>query len=134
VRADAARAPLAVPSLILGFDRDAGAIEAARGNAERARLNDSVTFARQTISDFNPPAERGWIVTNPPYGVRVGGARDLRDLYARFGAVVRERCGGWTVAFLSTDTALERATGLPLEPVLRTVNGGLPVRLMLTRL
>lgn len=116
---------------IRGHDRDAGAVAAAVSNAERAGVTDAIVFAQQSLSAFEPQDTRGWIVTNPPYGVRVGDPGELRNLYARFGAVARERCSGWVVAFLSADPALERATGLRLEPVLRTENGGLPVRLVI---
>lgn len=119
------------PGKISGYDRDAGAIAAAQANAERAGVSETIAFAQQSLSAFEPPAARGWVVTNPPYGVRVGDRGELRNLYARFGAVARERCAGWIVAFLSGDPALERATGLRLEQVLRTENGGLPVRLVI---
>jgi putative N6-adenine-specific DNA methylase len=123
--------PGAAVAVVHGYDRDAGAVEAACSNAQRAGVADAIVFRQQSLSAFVPLAPRGWIVTNPPYGVRVGERGDLRNLYARFGSVVRERCAGWTVAFLSADSALERATGLRLEPVLRTENGGLPVRLVI---
>jgi len=116
---------------IRGYDRDAGAVAAAVSNAERARVTDAIVVAQQSLSAFEPQDTRGWIVTNPPYGLRVGNPGELRNLYARFGGVARERCSGWVVAFLSADPALERATGLRLEPVLRTENGGLPVRLVI---
>ena len=65
-------------------------------------------------------------MTNPPYGARVGGP-DVRDLYDRFGAVLRERAGGWHVALLaSRDTPVARLH-LPLVPILETANGGIPV-------
>ncbi|HUF65109.1 MAG TPA: hypothetical protein VMM17_03960 [Gemmatimonadaceae bacterium] len=119
----------AAPS-VHGYDRDAGAVQAAMSNAQRAGVTDAVVLRQQSLSAFQPPADKGWIVANPPYGVRVGESGDLRNLYARFGALMRERCRGWVVAFLSADPLLERATGLRLETVLRTENGGLPVRLM----
>ena len=56
--------------------------------------------------------DRGWIVTNPPYGVRLGDRRRLRDLFAQLGNVARRCCPGWGVAFLATHTELERQTGL----------------------
>ncbi len=123
----------AIPT-IHGYDRDAGAVEAASANAERAGLAGAVVLRQQSLSAFQAPAAQGWIVTNPPYGVRVGERGELRNLYARFGSVVRERCSGWVVAFLSGDPALERATGLRLKTMLRTENGGLPVRLMVAEL
>jgi putative N6-adenine-specific DNA methylase len=119
-----------VTEVILGYDRDAGAIEAARANAARAGAGQAIGFGQQAISALAPPAGSGWIVTNPPYGVRVGEGRTLRDLYARFGAVLRERFAGWVVLFFSGDVALERAAGLRGDPVLNTENGGLKVRLM----
>jgi putative N6-adenine-specific DNA methylase len=117
-------------AVVLGYDRDAGAVVSAQANAERAGLASSVNFEQQAISDFHPPESRGWIVTNPPYGVRVGDRRALRDLYARFGAVLRERCSGWRLAILSAAPELENALRLELQEIFRTTNGGIRVRLM----
>ena len=116
------------PAPILASDRDAGAIDAAAANAERAGVAADIEFTRHALSGITPPAARGWIVTNPPYGVRVGDAKALRDLYAQFGNVVRRSCAGWTVAMLSANADLERQTRLPLTAAFRTRNGGVPVR------
>jgi putative N6-adenine-specific DNA methylase len=119
---------------IMGSDRDAGAIEAARGNAARAGVTDDVAFAVHALSAAPIPAhERGWIVTNPPYGVRVGESGRVRDLWAQLGKVLRARAPGWEVALLSPDQALERELGVPLRLAARTTNGGIPVRLMVGR-
>jgi putative N6-adenine-specific DNA methylase len=121
-----ARAPLP----IVGADRDAGAIEAAAGNAARAGVPEDITFRRAPISALEPPPGPGVIVTNPPYGVRVGRSRDLRDLYARLGQVLRRRCPGWRVALLSARAELAAQTGLDLSTALSTTNGGIRVRLL----
>jgi putative N6-adenine-specific DNA methylase len=119
---------------IMGSDRDAGAIEAARGNAARAGVTDDVAFAVHAVSAAPIPAhERGWIVTNPPYGVRVGESGRVRDLWAQLGKVLRARTPGWEVALLSPDQALERELGFALRLAARTTNGGIPVRLMVGR-
>jgi putative N6-adenine-specific DNA methylase len=119
---------------IMGSDRDAGAIEAARGNAARAGVTDDVAFAVHAVSAAPIPAhERGWIVTNPPYGVRVGESGRVRDLWAQLGKVLRARAPGWEVALLSPDQALERELGFALRLAARTTNGGIPVRLMVGR-
>jgi 23S rRNA G2445 N2-methylase RlmL len=73
------------------------------------------------------------VATNPPYGVRVGEAEGLRDLYAALGRTLRRRCPGWTLALLAADRRLEGHTGLPLTEALHTQNGGIPVRLMVGR-
>jgi putative N6-adenine-specific DNA methylase len=118
------------PVPILGSDRDAGAVAAAVANAERAGVAGDVEWRRAAISAMAPPAGRGWIVTNPPYGVRVGERRDLRDLYAQLGNVARRCCDGWEVAFLAAQPELERQTGLERAVRFTTENGGIRVRLV----
>lgn len=112
---------------IQASDRDAGAIEAARANAARAGVADAVEFSVRAVSAIEPPRGPGWVVTNPPYGVRVSEGKDLRDLYAGFGKALRSKCGGWRVAMLTSEAPLARNAGLGLEPGLSTLNGGLPV-------
>ena len=121
------------PAPIIGTDRDEGAIRAAGENAERARVRDDVELAVSSVSEASVEAGPGWVVTNPPYGVRVGTSRELRNLYARFGAVLRERFSGWKLAFLSADHALESQMRMELETLFRTTNGGIPVRCMTSR-
>lgn len=115
---------------ITGFDRDHGAIGAAEANAERAGVAGDITFLRATISDLQPDAGSGCIVSNPPYGARIGDRTALRDLYATIGRVVRERRPGWKLTMLSADPMLERQVRLPLREVLRTTNGGIPVHVV----
>jgi len=132
VRAQLTAGTRPLPGAILGSDRDAGAIEAARGNAARAGVADDVAFAVHALSAAPIPAHsRGWIVTNPPYGVRVGESGRVRDLWAQLGKVLRARAPGWEVALLSPDQALERQLGIPLRLAARTTNGGIPVRIMI---
>lgn len=118
---------------IVGADRDAGAIEAATGNAARAGVTSDIEWRHAAISDLTPPAEGsppGWLLSNPPYGERVAGAGDLRNLYARLGDVARERLPGWRVGLLVADRALAGHTRLGLSSVLTTSNGGIPVSLL----
>ena len=126
--------PNAIPP-IAGSDRDEGAIVAARGNAERAGLTGEVGFETAPISALRvPEGPPGWIVTNPPYGLRVGEQGEVRRLYAAFGRAVRERAPGWHLAMLSPDPRLDAIAGTEagrrLEERLRTKNGGIPVRVV----
>jgi putative N6-adenine-specific DNA methylase len=68
------------------------------------------------------------VVTNPPYGVRVGDRGDMRSLYARTGAVLRRGFAGWRLAVVDADRALTGQLGITLRDVVHTSNGGLPVR------
>ena len=121
----------AAPSSIIGSDRDAGAIESARGNAERAGVAPDIALGVHAISAMEvPDAGLGWIVCNPPYGVRVGDSARVRDLWAQLGNVLRRRAPGWRLTLLSPDAGLERQLKIPLSVVARTTNGGIPVRIV----
>jgi putative N6-adenine-specific DNA methylase len=114
---------------ILASDRDAGAIKMARENAGRAGVEKYIEFKCQAISSITPPRGPGWVVTNPPYGVRVSEGKDLRDLYARFGEVLRQHCSGWQVAVLSSDPVLLGQMRMQMDTSLGFVNGGITVRM-----
>jgi putative N6-adenine-specific DNA methylase len=119
---------------IMGSDRDQGAVQAAGANAARAGVDADIRFRVDAISAIAPTDGPGLLVVNPPYGHRVGDASTLRDLYARLGQVARTRFAGWRFALLSGDRtqghALERQLGIGLGARWRSVNGGIPVRLL----
>jgi putative N6-adenine-specific DNA methylase len=115
---------------IVAADRHGGAITATSANAERAGVAADLSLLRQPLSALVPPAAAGHLITNPPYGVRVGEKRELAALYTALGSVARQHLAGWRVSLLSGDDRLARATGLPLEELLATRNGGIPVRLL----
>jgi len=128
--ADAAKAIVSDIPKIIGSDRDAGAIRAAQANAERAGVAGCIEFSGRAISAIDPPPGPGWVVTNPPYGVRVSQTNDLRNLYAQFGKVMRAKCPGWQVTMLCDRIQLIRSTGLDFDQGIPTMNGGLKVRLV----
>jgi putative N6-adenine-specific DNA methylase len=119
---------------IIASDRDAGVVTAAQGNAKSAGVEDDIEFMRRTISECVPVGDLGLLLTNPPYGVRVGDRDGLRDLYARFGSVLRERFHGWTLGILSADIRLEGQLQVHLKERLAFSNGGIRVRLMLGKI
>lgn len=115
-------------AVIQASDRDAGAIELATANAERAGVLKNIEFSCRAVSAITPPPLPGWIITNPPYGLRVSSGHDLRNLYARLGDILRVQCPGWQAGILCSEQALIGQTRLSLPNSLRTVNGGIPVR------
>ncbi len=129
VLAEAAAKESATVAPILASDRDAGAVRMAQENAERAGVADSIQFECQAVSAIQAPQKLGWVVTNPPYGLRVSEGKDLRNLYAQFGNVLRAQCPGWQVAVLSSDLVLLGQMGLQLDTSFSMTNGGVFVRL-----
>jgi len=118
-----------IPSLSAS-DRDQGVIETARENAERAGVGRLIEFSCRAVSSIDVPAGPGWVVTNPPFGVRVSRQKDLRNLYAQFGKVLRSKCPGWQVTLLSSSLPLIRNTGLRFDQGIPLSHGGLRVRIL----
>ena len=117
------------PVPLLGSDRNAGAVEAAGTNAERAGVSADTRFGVQALSAADaPPGPPGLLMTNPPYGARLGTRSPLRDLYAALGNVARARFGGWTLALVCSDPMLVGQVGLDLEPCLATRHGGIGIK------
>ena len=134
---ETARAALIpLPVELLGSDRDAGAVQAASHNAERAGVADNVRFFQGAVSGTidgleSGVAGTGWILTNPPYGVRVRETGDLRNLYAKLGSTVKKRAD-WRLGVLTPDLDLVRQAKLPLRARFGTSNGGIPVTFFAT--
>jgi len=116
---------------IVASDRDGGAIQATMANADRAGVAGDLEIWQRSVSDLAPVGSGpGLVLSNPPYGRRVRGGPDVRDLYARLGAVAKAQLPSWRVGLLVDDAAAARRTGLRLADRLRTTNGGIPVHLL----
>lgn len=116
---------------ILGWDRDPQRIEEARENIESAGVQDLVKVERAPVRDFAPrPGWNAWIVTNPPYGERVGDVRQLIPLYREFGANLRERCSGYQLALLSGNEELASELGFNRAYSITLKNGAIDCELI----
>lgn len=124
-----------LPVRIHGSDRDDAAVQAAHANAERAGVTEDVALATASLSRAPRPDSPGWLVTNPPFGTRLGGRASLRPLYASLGRSLLPggRWAGWSLLYLSADPVLDKVTGLPLDTRMTTRHGGLAVRAMAFR-
>ncbi len=116
---------------ILGWDRDPERIEEARENIESAGVQDIVTVERAPVRDFAPrPGWNAWIVTNPPYGERVGDVKQLLPLYRDFGTSLREHCEGYHLALLSGNVDLARELGFAKAAKTMLKNGAIDCELI----
>jgi putative N6-adenine-specific DNA methylase len=112
---------------IVGSDRDARMIESARRNAERAGVAARLTLACQDADAARPPAPTGLVLTNPPYGRRLGDPRAAARGYRDLGRLLRAHFRGWRAAVVAPARLdCERQLGVrtsrfPLR------NGGLPI-------
>jgi len=113
---------------LVGYDLDPQAIEYACNNAERAWLTaDTIRFEVGDARQAPPPADHGWIVTNPPYGERL--PADDSELWRAWSAHLKHEFAGWQLHIISNDRDLPQR--LRLKPLRRTplYNGALDCRL-----
>jgi putative N6-adenine-specific DNA methylase len=124
----------ATDMLFYGSDRNAGAVEAAGTNAERAEVAKHTRFQCKPVSDIKPPSgPAGLVIVNPPYGARIGDEKRLRSLYGSLGKVLMSRFSGWRAGIVTSNQSLARATRLPLlAPGPVVDHGGTKIRLYRT--
>ncbi|HZZ93438.1 MAG TPA: THUMP domain-containing protein [Usitatibacter sp.] len=98
-------------------------------NVRDADLEGAVQLKQANLLEISPPARHGMIVTNPPYGVRLGEKEELAAFYPQLGDVLKKRFAGWTAFIFSGDPELARL--IRLQPARKTVlyNGALECRL-----
>ena len=115
---------------IIGSDGDLKIIRQAFANAESSGLEDYVKFARQEISTVEAPADRGVLICNPPYGVRLGNEAELGELYKLLGDIFKQRFRGWTAYILTGSMKLSRQVGLRTSKRIKLYNGAIPCTLL----
>ncbi|HUH58723.1 MAG TPA: class I SAM-dependent RNA methyltransferase [Candidimonas sp.] len=128
---DEARSRIAtrLDSPIVGYDLDPEAIEAAQRNMDRAGLApDCIRFNIGDARLVSPPAETGWLVTNPPYGERLPDEDDS-GLWRAWSQNLKQNYSGWSINIISSDMDLPKR--LRLKPLRRfpVYNGSLDCRL-----
>ena len=79
--------------------------------------------------ELTAPANEGIIVTNPPYGVRLGEQEELADFYPKLGDVLKKQFTGWRAYLLSADMQLPKLIHLAASKRTPLFNGALECRL-----
>ena len=114
---------------IYGSDMDLRAVRVARHNLKVAGLEEVAKVIQSDFIKLEPPASEGTLVTNPPYGQRIGEDEDLKEVYPVWAKHMKESFGGWNTYFLTAD--LEMPKDMRLKPSKKTplYNGALECRL-----
>ncbi len=122
------------PQPIFGSDVQGRSVRQAERNLHEAGLEAAVQLKQVNLLELSAPAPRGILVTNPPYGVRLGEKERLAEFYPALGDALKRRFAGWTAYVFSGDPELARR--IRLHPSRKTVlfNGALECRLYEYRL
>jgi putative N6-adenine-specific DNA methylase len=132
VRAEKLAAP---PAPVVASDIDASYVAMARKSALKARVEKYMTFSTRRFQDVEPPAERGLLVTNLPYGDRIGSREgDIRLLYEEVGDTLKQKFSGWQAAVLAATASPYKSIGLKPSRTIALMNGSIPCRLLLFEL
>ncbi len=120
---------------IRGYDADIHVIRAAESNVLTAKLDHWVRLSRKELKDFTQPTHKvlapGVVVTNPPYGERLGDADALAYLYRYLGDRMRESFGGWQLAVFTGNPMLCHELGMKAHKKYKLFNGTLESELLL---
>lgn len=122
-----------ISAQFFGFDADAEVLARAQHNAENLGVEQIIHFARSDLSLLkNPvPDQRGVLITNPPYGERLGEASTLRFLYHELGDLLKRDFVGWQAAVFTSNPDLGKLMGLKADKLYRLFNGALASQLLL---
>ncbi len=113
---------------ILGYDQNAEVLDMARNNLQAMRLA-GVQLQQVDVLEISPPATKGIVITNPPYGVRMGDSMTLEQWYPKFGDMLKQRFAGWTVYVLTADFRFPKLIRLAPSRKIPLFNGALESRL-----
>ena len=119
----------ATPLPIYGSDKYGYAITDARENLNANLLLDCVHLKQVNILEVSAPAPNGVLVTNPPYGERLGEVDDLASLYPKLGDVLKQKFAGWRAYFFTGDPQLAKLVRLSASKRTPLFNGKLECRL-----
>jgi 23S rRNA (guanine2445-N2)-methyltransferase / 23S rRNA (guanine2069-N7)-methyltransferase len=117
---DVARPPLS--ERLLGYDIDPEALSLARYHAERAGVAEDIHWQERPFTELRAKAEYGCIITNPPYGERMGADAEIEQLYKTFPLVLR-RLPTWSHYILSARSDLETLVGQQADRRRKLYNG-----------
>ncbi|HEY9397166.1 MAG TPA: THUMP domain-containing protein [Burkholderiales bacterium] len=117
------------PVPLFGADLYGDALKTTKATLAAAGLEQYVQLKQANVLELPPPTSNGVLVTNPPYGKRLGESDALEAFYPQLGDVLKARYAGWRCYFFSADMQLPKRIGLKASKRTPLYNGALECRL-----
>jgi putative N6-adenine-specific DNA methylase len=114
---------------IYGSDLYGEELKTARANLAAAGLESVIQLKQANMLEISAPAASGVLVTNPPYGVRLGAQEELAQFYPKLGDVLKQKFSGWHAYIFSGDRELPKLIRLAASKRTPLFNGALECRL-----
>ena len=117
------------PAPIYASDHDPGAIQTAQRLFQGAGVTIDIRLQQKDVLSLEPPAPKGVLMINPPYGVRLGHPDELESFYPKLGDWLKHNFAGWRAYVLTADPRLRQTIGLSPSRKIPLYNGALECRL-----
>lgn len=112
---------------IVAIDIDKMAIEAAKENAIEAGVDDCIRFINADMARIKASKPSGIIITNPPYGERIGEQKQIAAIYSKYKKFFAEN-PSWSMFMVTTDKDIEaKVFGRKADRRRKLYNGRLEV-------
>jgi len=111
---------------ICASDHDDRAVAAARDNAARALVSDTIRYSVNSFADAELSEDYGIVITNPPYGERIGKRNEVEQLYQTMGARLKT-LRTWSVYILTSHDRFEQLYGRKAHRRRKLYNGRIKV-------
>lgn len=130
IEADSRRVPLQ-PNTIFGADINKQAVHSSKVNLRAAGLHQVIEVTQSDIRDYTPPVPPSFIITNPPYGLRLNDVEHLKSLYRDIGDFMKNKTAKPARGFVFTGS-LELSKEVGLSSLRRHVveQSGIDARLL----
>jgi len=110
--------------VISGSDKSQTTINIAKDNLSRLPYSNSVHLSAHPFQHINN-FENGTLITNPPYGIRLGKRKEVEDLYKELGDFIKTKCNGTSAFIYTGEPTLRKKIGLKTTKRIPLVNGKL---------
>jgi len=110
--------------LIKGSDKSQKVIDVAKDNLARLPFSENLELKCHPF-DHVSSFENGLLITNPPYGIRLGERDEVENLYKELGDFIKRNCTGTTAFIYTGEPSLRKSIGLKTSRRIPLVNGKL---------
>lgn len=107
---------------LIGYDIDYRVLKVAMENAEKAGVNKYIKFQKRDFMSFSSSKRNGFIISNPPYGERIGERESLKPLYNYMGQMKR-KLSDWDFNILTSIEGFEKMVGVKSTKNRKLYNG-----------
>lgn len=115
---------------IVGCDQSQKVLFAAIENLEACGLDDIIELNKKEMFEFTPPEGGGWVISNPPYGERMGLTERIEMLYKSIGDTLKKKYSGYEAWIISSNLEALKKVGLSASRKITLYNGPLECKLM----